>query len=296
MDIVSLKTFYAVTECLNFTKAANMRFMSQPTLSRQISLLEEEIGFKLFNRNNKLVSLTSAGSSFLKKAKPVLDSYDELTKAVKKMQSGVIGDLRVGYFENLGFKILAETTARMKKDYPLVDLDIIHDEIPNLVEQLMADNIDVLFTIKIGMDNNLDLSWKELCPNVLQCIVPENHPFVELDSVGIEDLEGEKIIMPPREDSPDVVDWLLRAFKNKKITPELVGYGKGSKNMMLMALSGKGICIMSSKLKSNPLPGLAFIDLRESESQFNIGLVWKSDNDNPMIPVFAATAEECSDL
>lgn len=293
MDISSLKSFYTVARCLHFTKASNLLFMSQPTLSRQISILESEVGFKLFNRNNKSVSLTTAGNNFLQKVIPVLDSYEELIKSVNMMKDGSIGRLRIGYFENLGFPILAEATTRLKKDYPLVDLEVIPDELPSLMKLLIDDQIDVLITIKIDIDINSYLVWRELCSNVLQCIVPENHPFAGRETVSIEDLKTEKIIMPPREDCPPVIDWLLKVFKAKKIMPNIVGYGKGSRNMMLQAVADRGVCIMSSQLKANALPGLAFIDIIESEDLFNIGLAWKSTNDNPMIRKFAVIAKEC---
>ena len=77
MDIRGLKYFIAAAECLNFTKAARECYITQTAMSLHIAKMEEELGFQLFNRNNRTVELTMAGRDFYQRARLVVQTYEE---------------------------------------------------------------------------------------------------------------------------------------------------------------------------------------------------------------------------
>jgi DNA-binding transcriptional LysR family regulator len=287
MDIAGLKSFIAVANCLNFTNAANMLYITQPTLSKQISNIENEVGFRLFDRNNRTVALTSEGKTLLCYANQVITSYEALLQAVDKVQKRVIGSLRVGYFEHLGFDILTRAVTSIRKRFPNVDVDFVQAEIPDLLNLLDRDEIDAALSNKLGITKSPSLSWRIISKNPLQCLVPETHRLASRKSIGIDELRDEKIIMPPLEHSPIVVNWLLKIFGEKKMTPNIVAYGHNPKNMILLALVGRGIPIMSSKIKdSESVPGIIFVDIEEGADLFDIIFMWKTQNNNPLIELF----------
>lgn len=97
MDFRQIKCFLSVANLLNFTNAARECFISQQSLSQQISMMENELGFSLFTRNNRAVSLTSAGLVFLEEAKHISALYDKGVERSRAAAAGTLGSLSVGY-------------------------------------------------------------------------------------------------------------------------------------------------------------------------------------------------------
>src|SRR6266513_559644 len=104
MELRHLKYFVAVAEVLSFTKAAGKLHLAQPSLTRQIRDLEEEIGVRLLNRTKSQVSLTEEGRSFLVDARRILALAGESVLAVQRLSRGEIGQLNIAYLSNFDFE------------------------------------------------------------------------------------------------------------------------------------------------------------------------------------------------
>src|SRR6187401_739341 len=97
MELRHLRYFVGVAETLSFTKAAEKLHTAQPSLTRQIKDLEEELGVRLLNRTKQQVSLTDEGRSFLIDAKRLLDLAREMVQSVQRLKRGEVSALNVGY-------------------------------------------------------------------------------------------------------------------------------------------------------------------------------------------------------
>src|SRR5204863_781153 len=111
MELRHLRYFVAVGEGLNFTKAAAKLRLAQPSLTRQIDNLEEEIGVRLLSRSKSHVSLTEEGRSFVVDARRILALATESVQAVQRLSGGETGQLNIAYWFNLDFELLPETLA-----------------------------------------------------------------------------------------------------------------------------------------------------------------------------------------
>src|SRR5512142_146219 len=109
MELRHLRYFVAVAEDLSFTKAAAKLHLAQPSLTRQIRNLEEEIGVRLFNRSQSHVSLTEEGRAFLVDARRVLVLVAESVRAVQRLSRGESGQLNIGYMSHFNFDLLPRT-------------------------------------------------------------------------------------------------------------------------------------------------------------------------------------------
>ncbi|PXB75559.1 LysR family transcriptional regulator, partial [Pseudomonas aeruginosa] len=97
LDLRRLRCFAAVAETLHFGRAAQRLHMAQPPLTRQISALEEELGFRLFDRSSRAVTLTAEGSLFLPYARALLDQLERTAGFARKLAQGLAGHLTLGY-------------------------------------------------------------------------------------------------------------------------------------------------------------------------------------------------------
>jgi DNA-binding transcriptional LysR family regulator len=126
MELRHLRYFVAVAGEENVSRAALKLHVSQPALSRQIRDLEDEIGFKLFERSAKSVKLTAAGKTFLTEAQAVLQRAGEAVKAARAVATGSHGELHVGYAPSLAVRILPPALRAFQEEMPRVRVKL-HD-------------------------------------------------------------------------------------------------------------------------------------------------------------------------
>lgn len=135
MELRHLLYFKTVAEELHFRKAAAKLFISQPPLSRQIKELEEELGVVLFERNNKRVSLTDAGTYFKKEVDKIFIGLNESKNIAQQIHNAVSGELRIGYISSTFHDSLVEVLKEMLTVFPHVVTKLY--EIPS-VKQVAA--------------------------------------------------------------------------------------------------------------------------------------------------------------
>src|SRR5512136_807476 len=135
MELRHLRYFVAVAENLNFTKAAAKLHLAQPSLTRQIHNLEEEIGVRLLDRSKSQVALTEEGRSFLIDARRILALAKESILAVQRLSRGETGQLNLAYLSSFDFELLPETLRAFRQAFPHVGLNLL-DMTP--AEQLRA--------------------------------------------------------------------------------------------------------------------------------------------------------------
>src|ERR1051325_12109158 len=109
MELRHLRYFVSVAEALSFTKAPEKLRTAQPSLTRQIKNLEDELGVRLLHRTKQKVTLTDEGRSFLTDAKRLLALAAETVESVRRLHTGEVRALNVGYVRNLFFDLLAKT-------------------------------------------------------------------------------------------------------------------------------------------------------------------------------------------
>src|ERR1700674_4889311 len=124
MELRHLRYFVSVAEALSFTKAAEKLHTAQPSLTRQIRDLEEELGVQLLNRTKQQVSLTDEGRSFLADAKRLLALAAETVASVRRLHSGEVRALNVGYVSNLFYDLLPKTLTSFRQSFPTVSVNL----------------------------------------------------------------------------------------------------------------------------------------------------------------------------
>jgi DNA-binding transcriptional LysR family regulator len=115
MELRHLRSFVAVAEALNFTKAAEKLHLAQPSLTRQIKDLEAEIGVRLFDRAGKRISLTQEGESFLSDTRRLLAECAHSVQAVQRLSRGEASQLNIGYVANIYHDLLPATLGHSAK-------------------------------------------------------------------------------------------------------------------------------------------------------------------------------------
>ena len=124
MDIRVLRYFLAVAREQSFSQAAERLYLSQPTLSRQLHELEQELGKQLFIRGNKGVTLTEEGMMLRKRAEEIIELVEKTQQEVSQSSDRIGGKVYIGAGETYAFKLIADTAQKLQIDYPDINYSI----------------------------------------------------------------------------------------------------------------------------------------------------------------------------
>ena len=207
MELRVLRYFLEVARRGNVTRAAEHLHVSQPTLSRQLKDLEEELGKKLFIRSNYSVKLTDEGMLLRTRAEDILDMVDKTTDEFKALDEISGGDIRIGCAESDGIKYIIRAAKALQGKYPRIRYHIYSSGTDSINERLDKGLLDfavIVSEVDLSKYNYLEIpsadSWGLL--------MRKDDPLTEQTSIRADDLLGLPIIMSRQGVAEDFPKWL----------------------------------------------------------------------------------------
>src|SRR3954469_8644819 len=291
MDIRPLRYFISVAEHLNFTEAAKQLYVAQPAVSQQIAYLEKKIGVRLFNRTKHSVELTNAGSVFLKDAREILKKLDESIKDAQQAENGLIGTINIGLLSVPVRDFLPPLIRKFRHKHPLVNIRLNYYHVGQMIEKLKSDELDIAFTLSLGLQSIGGLEYKNLWTQPHSIIVHQDHPLANRKSINIQELSQESFVMLGREESPPGFDLLLAACANHGFSPNLVNTASHIEAVLMMVDAEIGITILPKYFQQYASPTLRFINIEGDDFKFDVLASWKKINKNPSLSLFIEELE-----
>ncbi|WP_294500573.1 LysR family transcriptional regulator [uncultured Gemmiger sp.] len=268
MELRVLQYFLAVAREQSISGAAESLHLSQPTLSRQLKELEEELGKQLMIRGSRRITLTEDGMLLRKRAEEIIDLVHKTESEIIDSDETIAGDIRIGSGETDGLRLLAKAARQLHAHFPQVQYHIISGDGPLVTEQLDKGLID--FGLLIGTP---DLSKYDTLPfpvrDVWGVLMPNDCPLAAKDAVEPEDLWDQPLIMS-RQKGAELTHWLRRSFSQLNI----VATYNLLYNASLLVDEGLGYALTLDKLLNTQGTRLCFRPLKPA---LDIGmyLVWK---------------------
>ena len=197
MDIKNIKTFVRIAELKSFTKVAQEFNYVQSTVTMQIKQLEKELGYPLFDRIGKKVSLTYMGERFLSYAYEMLDTLGRATE-LETLDEETSGILRIGVSESLLFGVISKILPKFKKRYKNLDVRIKTGHTTELIEELKQNGLDLVY-VSTNFNTDSDLKcYYERRENLVFICAPEC-PMAKKKKVSVKELMAENFIVTERE-------------------------------------------------------------------------------------------------
>lgn len=255
MTLRQLEFFRTVADEKSILKAAKKMNMAQPPVSRQVELLEEELGAKLFFRSNRGVQLTEAGEAFYKRLDDVFDSLGALRDSVSLPGQTVTGTVRIGILYSAVSQAL-ERIERYHATYPDVQLYLQLGTPTVLQELLESGELDILFTrgnYDIGASGQVSLGEDPL----ELIMIRETDPAPEKDTVPIRALENRPLCLLRMNDLSGYNDFLLAECRRQGVSPNIVCQCYDTPMAMQMVQAGFGMSFLPrSILSTHPGSGI----------------------------------------
>lgn len=197
MELRQLVYFARVAELGSFTRAARSLHLVQPALSQQVAALERELGLPLFHRGARGVRLTEAGERLLGYAERVLDELDRAREALRELRQLQTGRVALGLPPSAIVALLPELLESYRQHYPAVEVEIVEEMTPVLVEQLLSRRLD-LAAVSLPIDEPR-LVTRPLFSERLALVVPTSHRLASAAMVDLAELAHEPWILPYRQ-------------------------------------------------------------------------------------------------
>jgi DNA-binding transcriptional LysR family regulator len=173
-----LRILKAVAAEKSFTKAAETLFISQPSLSKQIKILENRLGIILLNRENNKLSLTESGKVFLHYSERILALCEESCRALNDVKNGDRGNLTVGASQTIGTYLMPRVLALFAQHYPQINIKVQVDSTRVIAKKVLNHEIDIAVVggdVPEELKKNLEI--EKFVEDELILIIPKSHPF-----------------------------------------------------------------------------------------------------------------------
>ena len=271
MDIRVLKYFLAVAREQSYSIAAERLHLSQPTLSRQLKELEEELGKTLLIRSNKGVTLTEEGMILRKRAEEIAELLDKAEQEVKQSSETISGKVYIGAGETHAIKLIADTARKLQKEHPYISYSIYSADGADVTDRLDKGLIDfglIFQSYDITKYESIEIPLKDK----FGVLMRRDAELAKKDKLHISDLANKPLIVPRQANHSYLIAKMLGTEKeNMNITAEYNLVYNGS----VMASEGMGYCICFDKLINVTGESNMCFKPLEPEIEAGCNFVWK---------------------
>ena len=248
MDLRQIRYFIAVARERNFTRAAQQRTIAQPPLSRQIQLLEEELGVALINRKSRPLKLTDAGRLFYEQSLQVLGRVDQMRAATRRVGLNQNSVFSIGFVASTLYGGLPMLVRKLRQHAPELDIQLIELVSVQQIPALKEGRIDIGFGRLRHNDPNVE--GIVLREERLAVAVPKGTPLAEDTApLPLSALAGQKLIVYPKEPRPSYADHVLALLHNHDARPAEVHEVREIQTALGLVAADSGICIVPSSAR-----------------------------------------------
>lgn len=280
MNIFQLSCFLAVSETLNFARAAEQLHVTQPAITQQIHSLEKELNVKLFKRSTRMVKMTKEGMLFLNDARHMVEISQRAKKRFENPYQQDIQIFSLGCCNYAQLFLLSPILKKLGTEYKNLHPRLNIAPFQQLYRLLEDDELDVVLGFREASTKKSNILYKELKKVQAVCICSMEHPLSRCECVGMEELKKEKlIIVAPGKMQSDFVRLQGQLMDGR--SPSDFYFCESVEGAIVLAQSGFGVLILSGLFISKDLP-LAQIPIQGVEP-ISFGMYYKSMQGNVIL-------------
>jgi DNA-binding transcriptional LysR family regulator len=280
MNLNHLRAFVAVAECLSFSRAAERLHVSQPALSNQIKLLEEDLDARLFERDRRSVSLTAAGKDILDHAGRLLSAAEDLKQRVRRASTGGLGTLRIGFVASATADIVPRMAVAFRKSFPEVALELRNVPTVPQIDALRQRTLDVGI-VRLPL-REPDIEVLPLLSEPFAIVFSKQHPLRGQQRVTVHDLEREAFVCYSERLAPDFFQHWTGLCRKSGFTPRILQEVAEMETALALVSAGVGVAILPEGIALRHRRTLIVIPLKEEQFRSEIGLAFLKLNPPPL--------------
>lgn len=272
-SLKQIRYFLTVADLGNFTHAASRLFVAQPALSRQISLLEEGLGFLLFVREARGVSLTPAGRVYRDRLLAIEQQLSAAAEEATQLAKGDAGVLRLTHSSSIPVSSLLPAMQEFLRQAPKarIELDRLSSEIQ--ITEVANGRVDIGVVRLPVLRRDPSVSFIELADEALWVALPATHPLVVRPALLIADLQAELFVSAVHRERGGLARWVAELCARRGFQPRLAPVITRKTAMLNLVAAGLGIAVIPQRMMSLLADGLAYRPLADADARAQSALV-----------------------
>jgi DNA-binding transcriptional LysR family regulator len=280
MNLNHLRAFVAVAESLSFSRAAERLHVSQPALSNQIKLLEEDLDARLFERDRRSVSLTAAGKDILDDAGRLLSAAEDIKQRVRRVSTGALGTLRIGFVASATADIVPRMAVAFRRNFPEVALELKNVPTVPQIDALRLRSLDVGI-VRLPL-REPDIEVLPLFSEPFAIVFSKQHRLHARQGVTVRDLEGEPFVCYSERLAPAFFQHWTGLCRKAGFTPRILQEVAEMETALALVSAGVGVAILPEGIAQRHRRALSMISLKEEHIRSEIGLAFLKLNPPPL--------------
>ena len=274
MDIKQIEYYKVLCDTKNFSRAAEHLHIAQPSLSVAIKKLEEELGVKLLERNNKKVMLTLPGSIFLSECENLLKQYKHVEEVMADCRERVHKSLRVAFPSTVGAWLWPLLLGDFQKSHQDIHLEIEDLNTHEILEGILKDEIEIGYGVTNFNTHQDIVSWV-MRKDSIKLLVSAEDELAKVEAVDISQLAGRRVIMY-RKGSSLIEDLFLGELKRKGVQVELQ-HVKEHSTVFNLVVQGLGVTVILDETELIKSNNVLRVKCFNEPVEFSSGFFWKKD-------------------
>lgn len=289
MELRHLRYFIAVAEAGSLTVAAERRLhTSQPSLSRQIKDLEDQVGADLLIRSARGITLTEAGKVFFDHARMVLSQVDTAIEAARKAAQPSKQRFSLGFLTGQEMTWLPEAIHILRAELPNIDVTVSSDYSPDLADALVRGKLDLAF---LRAEPDYDLAYHPVTHESLIVLMPSDHRLASRETIRPKDLVGEPFIGIGKKATvlqAVIDDYLARS--DVEMTPEQVVDNPAM--VMSLVASTRGVTIIPAYVENLMPWSVVSRPLVDGAPTIDLVVGYNKSNNSPVLKMFLSHLDD----
>jgi LysR family transcriptional activator of glutamate synthase operon len=273
MELRQLYYFVKVANREHVTRAAEELHVAQSAVSRQIHLLEEELGVKLFIPKGRNLQLTHAGKLFLKRAEAIIADLERAIAEIHELTDPEHGEVRLGFPHSLGTHLVPTVIAKFRKRHPGVRFHFHQGMYASLLRDVLSGEIDLAFVSPLPEQDDL-LCGHAVLKERLLAVLPPHHPLAGEPVIELSQLKDEPFVLFREGYSLRPIVW--EACLKAGFTPKIAFEGEETDTIRGLVAAGMGVSLLPEMALEQTGPLMpAKIELKDPVTRI-IGVVHRA--------------------
>jgi DNA-binding transcriptional LysR family regulator len=289
IELRHLRYFVAVAEELHFGRAAARLHLAQPPLSQQIRKLEELLGYPLFTRTSRSVTLTTAGEALLQRAQRTLRNVQRDIDETRSIGRGDVGSLHIGFIGSAMLSTLPGIFRSYREAYPRVRLHLHESFTSQVMEGLENGTLDA--GILRDGDPVEGVQVTTILSEPFVAVLPASHPCATQKSISPAVLRGEPFIYYPRSAGARAYEKPLTLCEEHGFRPQIVQEAQHWLSILRLIGAGLGVSIAPTCVRRIASAEVVCLPLRGAKAVSNVELAWLAGDARPIVERFKQIAE-----
>lgn len=276
--IEKLRVFLVILEEGSLRRAAERLHISQSAISRQIQLLEHDLGGQVLERTSAGVHPTSGGHALAAKAKDLLDDYDSVMAEARRLVRGEADRLRIGYVASAVQEYLGPALGELRRTYSKLKVKMLDQTPGEMITALRQGEIDLALT-----GNGVDLLSRDFYTHKLASVpslvtLPLDHPLASQKQIAISQLKDESFVGAPDSVAPGYNQRIIQFCRRfGKFRPRFVTIGQPTSlaEGLVMAANEGAIALHPSFISHLGIPNVVMVPIEDKEATWDLFVVWQ---------------------